>query len=201
MGKGSQQNGKGGSTGDDIPAGCSSYFVAYYNNKRKQEMFLERMQVNLGDVVVASTDRHTETECQVECQNGTVSFVQTIDIRTSCSKPLFQGQQFGALTIASFPDVPECAIPHTRRARSVENQKRWFPHARSKPAMQTATFGILIATILAVLAMIRVTLRRLGDTPNDVSNEASDNEDDVANERGSNLVARLSSRMKDMIIA
>lgn len=97
----SLQNNKGGSTGSAIPANCASVSVECHNNKDAGESFLSLTTVALGGTVTTFPQGNTEMECTVTC--ASTGAVQTVDIHTSCSQPLFAGQNFGALTVVSFP--------------------------------------------------------------------------------------------------
>ena len=94
---GSLQDGKGGSTGSAIAASCTTVAVECHQDGGSSS-WLPYQVVQLGATVTA-TAAGTQMECTVTCGSA----VQTISMHTSCSKPLFAGQNFGALTIVGFP--------------------------------------------------------------------------------------------------
>eukprot|EP00035_Acanthoeca_spectabilis_P005716 m.116636 g.116636 ORF g.116636 m.116636 type:complete len:2018 (+) comp13151_c1_seq2:283-6336(+) len=111
-GLGSLQEGKGGATGTPIPANCAAVQVNCFDAKSSNSNFFSGI-VAVGGRFVAQTNQATETECRLVGCGAT----QTIEIHTSCSKRLANGDQFGALTVFDFPgrcgtvSGPDCPPP------------------------------------------------------------------------------------------
>jgi hypothetical protein len=74
-------------------------------------VFFPSAVVLFGEDFVVQTDGAAETTCTLSCAGGVM---QSVDIHTSCSWPLYVGQDFGALVIAEFPG--ECGAPPVAEA-------------------------------------------------------------------------------------
>eukprot|EP00038_Savillea_parva_P005111 m.147662 g.147662 ORF g.147662 m.147662 type:complete len:904 (+) comp11662_c0_seq3:218-2929(+) len=134
---GSMQDGRGGSVGDAIPAtGCTEVFVTCYENGDEDEVFLERTQVSLDSLVTVNTDGATETECVITCTSASTTLVQVVDVHTSCSKALYQGQNFGALSVDSFGSGYPSCLP---RGLTTTTQRASTPTTTRAPPPESTT--------------------------------------------------------------
>eukprot|EP00037_Helgoeca_nana_P038021 m.18648 g.18648 ORF g.18648 m.18648 type:complete len:2731 (+) comp9709_c0_seq1:109-8301(+) len=107
---GSQQGGKGGSSGMAITDNCNTVNVECHDNKNPGVTYFGVSSLALGSTfTVNNQNGGNEVECTVSCP--LTGAVQTIDIHVSCSQALFSGQNFGALTVVSFPGQCGSANP------------------------------------------------------------------------------------------
>lgn len=92
------QEGKGGASGQPIPAGCSAVTVSCRDGKDNGVFSVTPSTVAVGGTVRVGTQQATETSCVVSGCGAT----QQIEIHTSCSKRLATGDVFGAMIVRSF---------------------------------------------------------------------------------------------------
>jgi hypothetical protein len=149
------QSGKGGSTGFDMTL-CenAAATVQCYDNKG-DTIFLGPTVVTFGSNFIVNPQFEAETECTVTCGAGNE---QVVDIHTSCSKPLFVGQNFGAIVVANFPDVAGCVASVLLGKSS--NAQTSVSGAGGTPTIAAPVAAIMVVAVLVVIVAMVALKRR-----------------------------------------